>query len=96
MGGLSARRTGTALALVFVERIVRQSGPDYLEERSAGGGGREVYSIFMHGRSRMVIAVRPSHPYNGGTEHVGFSPARQALLAPSAKRREVFDGLHKG
>ena len=50
----------------------------------------------MHGRSGMTIWCRPSHPYNGGTEHVGFSPTRQALLAPSAKRREVFDRSHEG
>ena len=34
----------------------------------------------MHGRSRMTIAIRPSHPYNAGTEHVGFSTTRQTLL----------------
>ena len=39
---------------------------------------------------------RSSHPYYAGTEHVGFSPTRQTLLAPSAKRREVFDELHDG
>ena len=35
---------------------------------------------------------RPSHPYNAGTEHVGCSPIRQILLAPSAKRGEVLEG----
>ena len=62
-----------------------------------GGGGR-VYSIFMHGRTRLTIAIRPSHTYtyNARTEHVGFSPTRQALLAPSAKRREVFAESHEG
>ena len=39
-----------------------------------GGGG---IPIIMHGHSRM--SIRPSHPYNAGTEHVGFSPTRQAL-----------------
>ena len=39
--------------------------------------------IIMRGRSRMTN--RPSHPYNAGTEDVGFSPTRQALLAPSGK-----------
>ena len=29
---------------------------------------------------------KSSHPYHAGTEHVEFSPTRQALLAPSAKR----------
>ena len=43
----------------------------------------------MHGRRDMTIEG-PSHTYNAGTEHVGFSLARQTLLAPSAKRREVL------
>ena len=30
-----------------------------------------------------------------GTEHVGFSPNRQALLAPSEKRREVLGESHE-
>ena len=53
-------------------------------------------SIFMHGRSRTTIAIRPSHPYNAGTEHVGFSLTRQTLLEPSAKRREVFASRMEG
>ena len=36
------------------------------------------------------------HPYDAGTEHVGFSPTRQALLAPSPKRREVLGESHEG
>ena len=39
---------------------------------------------------------KPSHPYYAGTEHVGFSPTRQTLLAPSAKRREMFGESPKG
>ena len=39
---------------------------------------------------------RPSHPYNTGTEHVGSSPTRQKMLAPSAKLREVFGESHEG
>ena len=27
----------------------------------------------------MTIAIRPSHPYNAGTEHVGFSPIRGTM-----------------
>ena len=50
---------------------------------------RGMHSFVVHGRSRMTI--RRSHPYNAGTEDVGFSPTRQILLAPSAKRWEVFD-----
>ena len=37
--------------------------------------------------SCMTVVVydhRPSHPYNAGTEHVGFSPTRQTLPAPNA------------
>ena len=62
-------------------------------EAPRGGGG---YSIFMHGRSCMIIAIRPSHSYYAGTEHVEFSPTRKTLLAPSAKRREVFGESHEG
>ena len=29
----------------------------------------------------MTMDYRPAHPYNAGTEHVGFSPTRRALLA---------------
>ena len=57
-----------------------------------------MYSIFMHGRSGMTIAIRPSHPYNAGTEHVGFSQTRQALLVYQARSavRWVFGKLHEG
>ena len=49
----------------------------------------------MHGRSRMIIYPR-TPLYNTGTGHVGFPPTRQALLAPSAKRREVFGESREG
>ena len=54
----------------------------------AGGGGgvldrRDVLDL-MHSRSPMTIdPLTPTMP--GRREHVGFSPTRQALLAPSAK-----------
>ena len=36
-------------------------------------------------------------PLNGSnSQHVGFSPTRQTLLAPSAKRREVFGVPREG
>ena len=38
---------------------------------------------------------RPSHLYNAGTEHVGFSTTRQTLLAPSAKHRDVAGESHE-
>ena len=64
------------------------------KDRGKGGGGGGGGSIlFMNNRSRMTM--RPSHPYNAGTEHVGFSPTRQILRAPSAKRREVFGESHE-
>ena len=55
------------------------------------GWGRCTHVI--HGR-------RPSHPHNAGTEHVGFSPTGQALLAPRATRNvrccesRIKGGLH--
>ena len=61
----------------------------------AGEGG-VLISCFMQDRSPMTIAIRPSHLCNAGTEHVGFSPTRQTLRAPSAKRREVFGESHEG
>ena len=67
--------------------------------RRAGGGRRSVggeYTQFVHGRSRIAVRCRPLHPYNAGTEHVGFSQTRQALLAPSAQRHEVFGESHNG
>ena len=38
----------------------------------------------------------PSHPYDTGTEHVGFSPIRQTSRAPRAKRHEVVGESHEG
>ena len=52
---------------------------------SGGWGWGVGYSIFMQGRSGMTIGYIPSHPYYAGTEHVGFSPTRQTLRAPSAR-----------
>ena len=53
----------------------------------------EMYSISCMGE---VVDHRPSHPYNAGTEHSGCSPTGQALLAPSAKRREGSGEPHEG
>ena len=53
------------------------------------GGGVKVRGdvfAFMH---------RLSHRYHAETEYVGFSPTRQALLAPSAKRSEVSSEWHE-
>ena len=51
--------------------------------------------IVTQGRNR-VHGHRPSHSYNAGTEHVGFSQTRKTLLAPSPKRREVVGESLKG
>ena len=58
-----------------------------------GVGGRCTH--FMHSRGLNHIVIRPSNPYNAGTEHVRFSPARKESPAPSAKRRKVFGESHK-
>ena len=55
-----------------------------------------MYSMFMHRRSGMTIAISPSHPYNAGPEHVGFSPTGQSLPAASAERNEVREGRRIG
>ena len=60
---------------------------------ASGAGGGGVYSVCAW---PYWYDHRPSHPYYAGTEHVGFSPTRQTLLAPSAKRREVFGQSHDG
>ena len=54
-----------------------------------------VGTHFKHGGSRMTIAIRPWHPHDVGTEHVGFSLTKQTSCAPSAKRREVFGESHE-
>ena len=64
-------------------------------EGQGGGGGRGVLSASMC-MAVVVYDHRPSHPGYAGTEHVGFSPTRQTLLAPRAKRLEVFGESHAG
>ena len=59
-------------------------------EHLEGGRGTQ----FVHGRCRMTID--PSIPTMPGRSTSGFSPTRQTLHAPSAKRREVFGESHEG
>ena len=73
---------------VVIPKMLRET----YKAEVVGGGGIQ----FVHGRSRMTIWYRPSHPYYAETEHVGFSPTRQTLLAPSAKRRQLFGESHEG
>ena len=61
-----------------------------LSNHATDGGG---CTHAVHGRIR---TTGPSHPKNAGTGHVRFSPTRQILLAPSAKRREVSGESHEG
>ena len=42
----------------------------------------------------VCMTIDPCIPTMPGTEHFGFSPTRQALLAPSVSRREVFGESH--
>lgn len=49
----------------------------------------------MHGCS--PLDDRPLYPYDTGKEHCWiFAPTRHTLLAPGAKRDEVFDESRKG
>ena len=55
---------------------------------SRGGVG----GVFI---SCIAAVLRPrssSHPYYAGTEHVGFSPTRQALPAPQTMQPTVDNG----
>ena len=61
-------------------------GPTAVGARGGGVLDRSDALDIMHGRNRMAT----KHPCNAGTEHVGFSPTRQILLAPSAKRRRKY------
>ena len=38
------------------------------------------------------MTIDPRIPTGVGTEHVGFSPTRQIVLAPTGLRREVLFG----
>ena len=63
------------------------------------GGAGDVFNRRGGGvqsLSCMVVATRPLHSHNAGTEHVGFSPTRQIWLALSPKRCEVFGASHEG
>ena len=69
-------------------------GTRQYETKAAIGRGGGGLSLCM---AVVVHDHEPSHPsYYAGTEHAGFSPIRQTLLAPGAKRREVFGEWHEG
>ena len=68
---------------------------------SVGATRRQPIQILRTGGGVLIvvhaIVVRSltSRPYKAGTGHAGFSPD-QALISPSAKRREVFGESHEG
>ena len=76
-----------------------------VEDRSGGGRGRRrgrgtrgregvwgrVYSFKGQPQRH---ARRPSRSYNAGTEHVGFSPIRQASSGRGAKGSSMFVSYH--
>ena len=103
------RRTGLALLTFFFLGALLSGSTQFgsfpnLSSRNCGGvyqrrpeqgGGEGGCACFLQCRSRMTIwYIRTSHPHNAGTGHVGFSQTRQVLLAPSAKRHEVFGESH--
>ena len=59
--------------------MTRVNGITYKD--GVGGGG--VYFISCMAVARMITDPRI---HNAGAGHVGFSPTRQILIAPSAKR----------
>ena len=44
------------------------------------GGARAGGGVLMSCMAVVLTIDRPSHPCNAGTEHVGLSPTRQAML----------------
>ena len=48
----------------------------------------------MHGRSRKTTAIRPSHTYSAGTEHVGVSTDKSDMDGGAGHRvvRFVAEG----
>ena len=58
-----------------------------------GGGGMGCAHV-MHGRGRMTM--EPCIPTMPGRSTSGFSPTKQTLPAPTAKRREVLGESHEG
>ena len=67
----------------YFSRETQKKGPGWtntpvFQVRPFSGGG-DTCAHVMHGRSRMPIEP-PPHPYNAGTEHVGFSPTKQTYF----------------
>ena len=86
-GRARPKRGETILARYGLQRAQDISWGAGVRAFGRGGEGGEGCTQFVH---------NPAHPYYAATEHVHFSPTRQTLLAPSAKRREVFGESHEG
>ena len=66
------------------------------EDADCGGVSFAVSTYDMRGR-KVVCVFKSSYPYNARTGgHVGFSPTRQALLAPSVTRSDMFGESREG
>ena len=80
-------------ALVLQESLRHLIG---INKKACSGKGR--VEVGVNSISCMTVLQsndrKPSHPYKAVTEHVGFSPTRQTLLASSAKCREVSGDSH--
>ena len=52
--------------------------------------------MIVSGMAAVRKIIDTLYPYHAEEEHVGISPTRQTLLAPSVNRREVFGVLRGG
>ena len=84
--GITEKLLPSSTHFIFFRHLTSNYSPK--DTLNSGGG----VHIVMYGRSGMTID--PRIPYNARTQHVGFSPTRQTLLAQSAKRRGVLSLIH--
>ena len=81
------------LRLADNRHSVLKSDSDRSAKGARGGEGRGC-TQFVHCRSRMTID--PPIPAMPGRSTSGFHQSGRHLLAPSAKRREMFAEWHEG
>ena len=85
--GFGKREVGQSAGATCCDAL----GPGGSESGQSKSGGEGVYSLLMHSRS--LDTIDPSHAYNAGTEHLGFSPTRQTSRA---QEREPPCESHEG
>ena len=68
----------------------------YTKVEGAAGRGGERVGYPLSGMAVVVKEHRPSHPCNAGTEHVEFSPTRQAFLASPPGTARTVSGAAEG